>query len=56
LKKLFSHFIFVKIIESRSFLENCPPVSTPLAEDQQDYKVWDTGAAGGEWEAQPRRN
>lgn len=35
---------------------NCPPVSTPLAEDQQDYKVWDTGAAGGEWEAQPRRN
>lgn len=59
MKKLFSHLIFVKIIEFRSFLENRPETVTqfpPLLLRSAGLENWDTGAAGGEWEAQPRRN
>lgn len=60
MKKLFSHLIFVKIIEFISFLENRPetanPVSTAGAERSAGLESWDTGAAGREWEARPRRN
>ena len=60
MKNLFSHLIFVKIIESISFLENRPetanPVPTAAAERPAGLESRDTGAAGREWEAQPRRN